>query len=899
MPSLYLRFVYLFVIFILNLLILQFSNFILKTAFAQSPPSQDIKILNVKYFPLDPNNNLYIDGAITGYTHILPAWGNVVNDFTAALLQDLSNGSNGYLNYQLYEDREFLKAMPVSTNSIGEGVFYPDYMKILTEDITNICNYVDNLGVREIWIWGYHYGNIAPAESNMSMGRPVQNFWNFSNYGDISNSAKINDLPQCEKTFTVYNYNYNRGEALALHNHGHQIENVMAFAEEYIWQTKFRAPYGSTSQINRCGDIHNPPNATSEGDYTNTANFLSDCEDWRPDGYGEVTSINCHNWFGQGQNCDIDNEGRKYYLWWMQHIPGYGNNLTYQGRAIGNLWEYIGDLDTALNGKTYFDLNFTPSPIVATIAPGSAEEAAVFNMTGSPQFILGEKGVGVPVLIEDIETKMIQFSNFRFTLNGSQLTSQPIAVGRDVAPGVYTGTKEFTFGSIDSIVSTFKTKPFSFQITVPAQAVSVSPAATFPDGTITLDWTGIVSGSAADWAAIYKAADPTDAAHWQDWIFLNTCSRNRNDNLIKPIGTCIFQLSNLPPGSYEVRLLRNNTYEEIIRTNQFTINNTGMVVSPALTNSGGILTAEWNIGVGATNSDWLAIYKTSDQTNAANMKDWIFIDSCSKTSLSQAVSFGKCAFELPAVTPGTYELRLLKNNGFQEYARSNLFKVDNKPFIGITPLSTATNDAFGTISNYITIKWGNIQNPTNTDWATLYIRTDPTTAEQKKQWIFLNSCTQSAGSQPAASGSCTMQLPDGIAQNTDYEVRLLSNNTYNLMAVSNRITLTAEMGVSVSSPRFTSGQQMSISWYANPDVYTASTSDWLALFRKDDPTRQDKLIDWIFTSSCTKTQGAAALGKGTCSLTAPYNTTGTFEIRYLRNNTFELLSRSNWFTISQ
>lgn len=897
MSRLTLRFVYFFIIFILNLVILQFSDFILKTAFSQSPPSQNVKILNIKYFPLDPNNNFYIDGVITGYTHILPDKRSVVNAYTTSLLQDLTNGSNAYLNYQLYEDREFLKAMPVSSNSIGEGVFYPDYMKILTEDITNICNYVDNLGVREIWIWGYHFGNIAPAESNMSMGRPAQNFWNFSNYGDISNSAKIDDLPQCEKTFTVYNYNYNRGEALALHNHGHQIETVMAFAEEYIWQTKFRAPYGSTSQINRCGDIHYPPNAASEVDYTNTANVLSDCEDWRPDGYGTVTSINCHNWFGEGQYCDIDNEGGKYYLWWMQHIPGYGNNLTYQGRPIGNLWEYIGDLDTALTGKTYFDLNFTPSPITATIAPGSEEQAAVFNLTGSPQFILGEKGVGVPVLIEDIETKMIKFSNTRFTLYGSQLTSQPIAVGRDVAPGVYTGTKELAFGSIDS---TFKTKPFSFQITVPAQAVSVSPAATFPYGTITLDWTGIVSGSATDWAAIYKTADPTDAAHWQDWIFLNTCSRNRNDNLIKPIGTCIFQLSNLPSGSYEVRLLRNNTYEEIIRTNQFTINNTGMAVSPALTNSFGILTAEWNIGVGATNSDWLALYKTSDQTNAANLKDWIFIDSCSKTSLSQAVSFGQCAFELPALTQGMYELRLLKNNGYQEYARSNQFKVDNKPFIGITPLSTAADDTTpATISSYITIKWGNIQNPTNTDWAALYISTDPTTAEKKKQWIFLNSCSQSAGSQPAAFGSCTIQLPEGLPEDSEYEVRLLSNNTYNLMAVSNRTTKTADLGVSVSLPGFTGGEQMSISWYAKANLYTASVSDWLALFKKDDPTKQNTLIDWIFTSSCTKTQGTAAIRKGTCSLTVPTNITGTFEIRYLRSNTFELLSRSNWFTISQ
>ena len=55
--------------------------------------------------------------------------------------------------------------------------------------------------MKEIWLWGYHNSEIAPAESNMSS--PTT--------GDISNSLRFeDDLPIYDRTYVLYNYNYAR-----------------------------------------------------------------------------------------------------------------------------------------------------------------------------------------------------------------------------------------------------------------------------------------------------------------------------------------------------------------------------------------------------------------------------------------------------------------------------------------------------------------------------------------------------------------------------------------------------------------------------------------------------------------------------------------------------------------
>ena len=340
----------------------------------------DVKVLVLKYFPVDSTGNR-LDIGVTGQLQnsSLDIVRNRVNTITNQGIDNLTEGSRyhgyknqsapAYLNYSVFETKEFLKTIPKHPDYNK-----PDYMKILTEDV-NICDYVDNKSVRQVWMWGYHHGNIAPDESNMSMGRNSQVFWNEMSYGDISNSDQINDMPTCQNTYTLYNYNFERGLGELLEDHGHQIGELFGYIDNDMYENRFVRPFGQTPPtVNNCGWTHSPPNTTKEYDWNNTTDVVSDCEDWKPDGSGETKTVNCHTW--QGERCLSDN-GVSFKVWWMQNIPGFNNGLTFQGRNVKNWWEFYGDLDTAL-AKGYMlttslpgdwqYLSLLPAPVYKNVA---------------------------------------------------------------------------------------------------------------------------------------------------------------------------------------------------------------------------------------------------------------------------------------------------------------------------------------------------------------------------------------------------------------------------------------------------------------------------------------------------------------------------------------------------
>ncbi|GEM_PF-4305561 len=320
--------------------------------------SYDVPVLVIKYFPLDASGTK-LNQSITGMDTGLPAIRAKTESLTKQLTDNLSNGTryHGYkdsaaqpsLKYYVLESKEFLFPLPLSSNKIpwNPSVYRPDYMKIMDE--MKICDYVDGKGVRQVWLWGYHYGNIEPVESDMSMGTDSKDFWNFDTYGDVSNSERINDLPACKKTYTLYNYNYGRGLGEALEDHGHQIEAVMSFADAGMWD-KFKTPFGKKDKDNHCGWTHSPPNTENQYDWNNEANASSDCEDWKPDGNGKVKVVSCHTWYGE--KC-ADNGGVEFKVWWMKSIPGLNNGLEHQGKKLKNWWAFYGDFDSALKtGKS-------------------------------------------------------------------------------------------------------------------------------------------------------------------------------------------------------------------------------------------------------------------------------------------------------------------------------------------------------------------------------------------------------------------------------------------------------------------------------------------------------------------------------------------------------------------
>lgn len=333
--------------------------------------NRDLPVVVIQYFPPKPGQPEYIDSTIAGPELQGQKIADIrarINGYTQQILSDLTNATK-YQGYA-YSDRQptlrytqygnpydYVEALPqgLSLNPTA-GTYRPDYKAILNK--INICDLVDNKGVKQVWLWGYHHGKIEPVESNMSMGRRSKAFFTHGTYGDISNSERTDDLPQCENTYILSNYNYTRGVGEALEDHGHHMESILNWFDgrdflagnrwpELLFWGKFVGSDTTHTVPNPgCGWIHTPPNGIEEYGWYRTTAVQSDCRNWNPQRTGAKTAISCTTWSGSA-TCPNDG-GRTYKIWWFQNIPGEEANFTFAGRKLRNWWDLIYDFDSAV-----------------------------------------------------------------------------------------------------------------------------------------------------------------------------------------------------------------------------------------------------------------------------------------------------------------------------------------------------------------------------------------------------------------------------------------------------------------------------------------------------------------------------------------------------------------------
>ncbi|MBI4439191.1 S8 family serine peptidase [Candidatus Woesearchaeota archaeon] len=314
-----------------------------------------VPVIVLKYFPTKPDGTLDLNQTGDWQNPSLDALRQQVNKLTQGTIAALQNGSiyKGFkdtsatpsLQYAIAMEKEYLRQIKKSTT------FQPfaDHIQELND--INICDWVENKGVKEVWIWMTHNSYVVPIESNMA-----------GPYGDISNSYRQADLPVCKKTYTVYDYNYGRGIAETTENRGHQLEALFSYVDNSLWY-KYVNPYGFTTGVNHCGWTHSPPNTRAQYDWRNPAEVLSDCEDWKPDGTGTAKKTSCTTWY---KGTCLDDGGLQFKIWWMQNMPGLANGLSYNGLPLRNWWDFIADFDFAMaKGKNLAGYTST-FPLVAS-----------------------------------------------------------------------------------------------------------------------------------------------------------------------------------------------------------------------------------------------------------------------------------------------------------------------------------------------------------------------------------------------------------------------------------------------------------------------------------------------------------------------------------------------------
>jgi len=246
-----------------------------------------------------------------------------------------------YLGYEIVEYINIYEPVPRyhQTGWQGSTTQFINYIDMpMIADRWNWQDYVDNQDIDEVWVWAYHHdvpGGVFGSESEMSSPTTA----------DISNSHIFNsetELPIYSKTYMVYWFNY--GRTPNLHNHGHQLESIFTSINSTLFWDEF-ATYG------RCGNDHQPPNTVQHYDYTNLTLVASDIMDWQPGG-GTTTMVNADTWGNVNYNWPygLVPPGiveQNYYIFWMQSMPGYLNNIQgLNNDYLSNWWQFLADWDT-------------------------------------------------------------------------------------------------------------------------------------------------------------------------------------------------------------------------------------------------------------------------------------------------------------------------------------------------------------------------------------------------------------------------------------------------------------------------------------------------------------------------------------------------------------------------
>lgn len=319
--------------------------------------THDMGVLVIKYFPVTKNN--LIDIAVTGdvgepYDVIRKRTEDVTSALKNALEKSSTYGGADNkdknpvpaLRYNIVDTKEHKQAVPIKARP-GKPT-YPDYAGIMNSH--DICTYVTERNVKEVWLWAYQ-GPGRPSDGQAYLG--ISESKMSGPQGDISNSGRENDLPNCGKTYRVYTFNYQRSTSEALESWGHQMEAEMSAVDSVLFRNKFQGiPFPPIAkQAGRCGSVHNPPNARSEYDRANKTPYESDCLDWNPDSLGKLTDISCATWGCDDVDPVKNNASLNYQIWMFQHMPGKGNAKTYQGKQLRNWWDVHGDFDYVMKNN--------------------------------------------------------------------------------------------------------------------------------------------------------------------------------------------------------------------------------------------------------------------------------------------------------------------------------------------------------------------------------------------------------------------------------------------------------------------------------------------------------------------------------------------------------------------
>lgn len=251
-------------------------------------------------------------------------------NYTVAATTILTDGWPALIDGFQYTEAEYLAV--ISGQTPAHSPSNVDYNKIVNDTRLDICGKANRNEIDEVWIYNGPYFGFA--ESTL-VGPGA--YW--------YNSSPVPKPYTCNRLIPIMGPSPERPDMTG-HGEGHRMEATMtqvygSWQQNHInhnWDrfalVKAQSPDYSYSG---CGDIHYPPNGTSDYDYANPSFVDSNCDDFYnyPD-LGDpaktVKPVSCATW-----GCDHFG----FMMYWFEHLPyqsGCGPD-----KVANNWWLYFAD----------------------------------------------------------------------------------------------------------------------------------------------------------------------------------------------------------------------------------------------------------------------------------------------------------------------------------------------------------------------------------------------------------------------------------------------------------------------------------------------------------------------------------------------------------------------------
>lgn len=300
------------------------------------------------------------------------------------------------------------------------------------------------------------------------------------------------------------------------------------------------------------------------------------------------------------------------------------------------------------------------------------------------------------------------------------------------------------------------------------------PTTVPPGATVVAAWIRNLEATDRDWIGLYQVdASPI---HYLEWIYIG-CTQTVRTRSATIAGSCEMVVpSTLPPGTYELRLLANDSADVRATSPPFEVASpVQLSTSTSAATPGQSIVVTWT-GVGSpTPTDWLGLYQVG--APPTSFLEWAYV-SCSKTPDVGRPS-GSCPFILPTgLPPGQYTIRLLANDGWTLLATTAPITVTpttSGPSLSAMPALLAPGAV-------VFATWDGVVAASPTDWIGLYRA--GTSAIEFIEWVYVSCSKTPAAARPA--GTCAVELPQTLASG-DYSLRLLANDGFEVLATSNPV----------------------------------------------------------------------------------------------------------------